>query len=266
MSKKLSACAAFIIREAMRLYDKTLLLVPSEVARRCSADDTLLYETVPLRRRHNLPPGNATAQAAAPRSPQSALRLVTKRMLCTPRATILSKIVVVGEGTCALSAIQELMMAGDCFLPNVTLVSPSSPNKPDHHKTAKLDSTMTCCDVDALSPEEFDALGAGSVFSTHVGHVTQIDRASKTIAIDNKLVIPYDVLALAPTPQDASYKRLPGLGSLQPSSYERMGVFFLGHQNTGIAASKWLEGRRTNVSRVHVCNFVGFLRVLVISQ
>lgn len=176
--------------------------------------------------------------------------MVTKRMISYPKAAILSRVVVVGEGTCALSVVEHLSMAGDCYLPNVVLVTPNPLADPSYCQSLGLGHSMLSSDFDAPAHDELVALGIGNMSSIHVGHITKIDRDGMEIALDSGLTIPYDKLILAPIAQDATYKQLHKLGTRPQRSLESIGIFFLGHEVTGINASQWLMHHHEHVRPV----------------
>lgn len=232
----------------MRLYDKTMILLPEDRLNHVS--DHLVNQTVPIRLRCRQPASHRNSSSDISNGARKSLRVVTKRMILTPKATILSRIVVVGEGTCALSVVEQLSMAGDCYLPNVTLVTPNPSGDPLYQQSVSLERTMVCTDHDAPAQGELTARGIDSFLSIHIGRVSMINRNEMTVTIGTDFTVAYDKLVLAPTAQDATYKRLHALGSRLPYSFEAIGIFFLGHEATGIKASQWLEQQREHVRTV----------------
>ncbi|CAM9941239.1 unnamed protein product, partial [Phaeothamnion confervicola] len=157
-----ASCGPLVLREVMRLYDKTVLYWEGRVgpvgsdgsgangglseAGGCSdggGPRAVSFRAIPAvvsaamvpvrpRRRMQPPPGREPPSwlrvdksgAVAPPTP-STLFLVSRRQLTRPRAAITTRIVVVGASTCGAAVLESLAYHPDVRLTSLTLVSPA---------------------------------------------------------------------------------------------------------------------------------------------
>ena len=253
----------FVLREIMRVMIKTLLFF--QPAQHGATPQELITEMCPVlpRRRMEPNPGDSLPLRARPSAGPEVdkpLFHLTKLMLMKPKKSVLKRVVVVGGSGSSYALLEKL-----CFdyanYPNIFLVTdmPSACFKPrggasKEKLVASVESTfganytnavggcLSPRDADDPSLQELQALGLSNRVTLVHGRVTDIDRQSQAIVVDDEKVLEYDVLVLATGVKDHSYKKMPTTQNMHISRCEASGIFGLGDAYTDAVALEWVNG------------------------
>lgn len=222
----------FIIREAMRMYRKTLLyyLANKEIP----APKEILNNLVPIPPRCRMQPIRGD-QSTVPllirptigvQSVDSPLYCISKSQLQWRKETISTRILVVGGNSAAFSILETLCLAPSLNIPCITLVdeNPHSALLAKKYSTgphagepvgADIPSTsevipvsdkfegsecfgcLSPKDADLPTEREIDAMGLAHKITIVKGKITDIDRENRAVVISDEVVIEYDILVLS---------------------------------------------------------------------
>ena len=192
---------------------------------------------------------------------------LTKHMLVRPKKNVFKRVVVVGGSSSAYALLEKL-----CFdyanYPNIYLVTdmPSVLQAScgcfegratsiwvtltfGTRYTNALGGCLSLRDADDPSLSELQALGLMNRVTLVRGRVTDIDRGSKAIVIDDTKVMEYDVLVLATGVKDRSYKRIPATKNMHISRCEASGIFGLGDAYTDAVALEWVNSLHSDKAK-----------------
>ncbi|KAH8057270.1 hypothetical protein JL722_6922 [Aureococcus anophagefferens] len=232
-----AAHARFVLKEVMRLYDKTVLYHESALGDRMPP--LVLKELVPVRARwrptpepggalllEHRPKGDDEPPAAAaaagdddtatvgsasaardgppPRARGELLHYFTRRLASDRKAEVHARVVVVGLSCCAVGLLQELLFEPGLHLSHVTLVSPNGVPDPEHSGASRYEAF----DEDFPARFQFEALGLGQRLRVVHARVVDLDRANKAVVLPDGAIVLYDVLVLTNGLQESSAKRL----------------------------------------------------------
>jgi len=232
-----AAHARFVLKEVMRLYDKTVLYHESALGDRMPP--LVLKELVPVRARWRPTPepggalllehrpkgddepppaaaaagdddtatvGSASAarDGPPPRARGELLHYFTRRLASDRKAEVHARVVVVGLSCCAVGLLQELLFEPGLHLSHVTLVSPNGVPDPEHSGASRYEAF----DEDFPARFQFEALGLGQRLRVVHARVVDLDRANKAVVLPDGAIVLYDVLVLTNGLQESSAKRL----------------------------------------------------------
>ncbi|GMI01226.1 hypothetical protein TrST_g7007 [Triparma strigata] len=238
--------ARFVVREVMRLFDKTVLYYETKPGE--SVPSIISSQFVPIKPRKRAQPFEG--QEDVPMWKRSVkvsddeegkeeekvdvevfeptpdtgmgLHFITKRLLTEPKINCNSKIVVVGASTAGISFIETLLFTPYLNFTNISLVSPGGLNLDSG------DNTMLAKDEDYPSPGRMVGLGLQNKIRIADASLLELDREAKAIVLSDESILPYDVLILTTGRSDASVKKVEGAGDGAD------GVFFM----DGVEGSK----------------------------
>ena len=232
----------FVMKEIMRLYDKTVLYYespPGEDVPKVIADEFVgvrprmravpkVDELAPMwtreaRTEEEKEGGEEKREEEKEEggvwqpSPATGMSLLflTKRLLTEPKVTCNTRIVVVGASTAGVTFIETLLYTPYLNFTNITLVSPGGLGMDD--------------DLTGVMPFDEDFPDAGRLVSLGLHHrikiadsvMCSLDRDAKAIVLGDGSVLPYDALVLASGREDSSVNKVKGAGG------DVDGVFFL---------------------------------------
>lgn len=256
----------FMLKEVMRLTFKSLLyfqsapmypipveileeLIQSQPRRRIEQVEGLKLQ--PLIQR-------PTSGALGSNSPTLYL---SKRHLSTPKQLILTRIIIVGGSTAAISFVQKLCFSPNFVIPNITLVvdhppaplfsSTSSTGGAGREESKFSDDYSGCLspgDVDDYTERELFSLGLSHRVTVVKGRLTDIDRANRAIVISDEAVLEYDILVISGHSQDCSTKRFPSTANMHPQLCANRGMFGLGNSKSDENAMKWIRSRSGSIA------------------
>jgi adenylate kinase len=240
----------FVIREIMRLYDKSVLYFeagPGEEIPKVIADEFVgmrprnraiprVDEDAPLwtrivregeEKEGDEEPAAKSAAAEETKEGDSdtflpnpatgmTLLFLTKRLLTEPKITCNTRIVVVGASTAGVTFIETLLYTPYLNFTNITLVSPGG-------------IAMDGDDEYGVMPRDENYPSKGRLASLGLQHririadseMCELDRDAKAIVLADDSVLPYDVLVLASGREDSSSKKIAN------ADKKIDGVFFL---------------------------------------
>lgn len=190
----------FILKEAMRLYDKTLLYheaytndaVPLQVL------ETLV--PVPARWRPTPLPNEELLGRKRDDGVEDGrlLHYFARRLASEPRTEVNERVVVVGLSTCAVGMLRALLLSSKANVKRVTLISEPG--------TQRASSIV----VDEDYPELFElaALGLGQRLRVVKARAVDVDREAKHVTLPDGARVPYDVLVLAHGLHESAAKHL----------------------------------------------------------
>jgi NADH dehydrogenase FAD-containing subunit len=225
--------ARYIMKEIMRLFDKTVIYYESRPKEAIPA--IVINQFVPVRPRHRALPFEGQDLALWKRhvkaveggeeeskeeegkeedkwepTPESgmALQFITKRLLTEPKIACNSKIVVVGASCTGISFIETLLFTPYLNFTNITLVCPYG--LPEGGDTV---NGVLPKDEDFPSKGRMVGLALANKIRVAGAEMVELDRDAKAIVLSDDSVLPYDVLVLASGRADASKKKVAGAGS-----------------------------------------------------
>jgi hypothetical protein len=283
MSPAIVPWTRFVLREAMRKYQKTVLYYqcPEKVV----PPKELLEQMIPIRPRLRTQPRKGVQEAPPLVDRPSAgapgrncpIFTLSKPMVSQSKNIVNTRIVIVGGNASTYAILETLCMVPDFHLENITLViedlpgffkpdriiyadrdiyndpsSPLSPRSPKHDNLAAGSNDegaggffgcLSPNDIDCLHEQELLALGLSHRITVIKGGLTDIDRENRAIVISDEVVIEYDILMMAPPSRDNSAQYLPSTKKLKLSACALRGVFGLGTVMADAAALKWIRGR-----------------------
>ncbi|KAJ1459041.1 hypothetical protein M885DRAFT_460321 [Pelagophyceae sp. CCMP2097] len=233
--------ARFILKEMMRLYEKTVLYhladayapAPSTVVREMVAvrprwrPTPAPHEKMLLRLKPASPedeadavpdvPPAADAPAPAPEEALPAadvrrgepLRYIARHRLATPKACVRARVVVVGLSTCAIALLEALIFDPDYDLTSITVVSPGGLRPHPRTFADKVTgSAFGAVDEDFSDAFELEALGLAQRCRVIDARVVDLDREGKAVVLPDGALVLYDILVLATGLQEASHRGL----------------------------------------------------------
>lgn len=225
--------ARYIVKEIMRLFEKTVIYYESKPGEAIPA--IVINQFVPVRPRARAVPfkgqelslwkrrvrkieeeeeeskeeSKEGANEAWEPTPETgmALQFITKRLLTEPKIACNSKIVVVGASCAGISFIESMLFTPYLNFTNITLVCPYG--LPEGSDT-----------VDGILPKDEDFPSRGRMVGLALANkirvagaeMVELDRDAKAIVLSDDSVLPYDVLVLASGRADASKKKVAGAG------------------------------------------------------
>ncbi|GMH79437.1 hypothetical protein TL16_g08145 [Triparma laevis f. inornata] len=252
--------ARYVVREVMRLFDKTVLYYETKPGE--SVPSIISSQFVPIKPRKRAQPFEGQEDVAMwKRSVKVAdgegeegkeeekggedsgnlfeptpdtgmgLHFITKRLLTEPKINCNSKIVVVGGSTAGITFIETLLFTPYLNFTNISLVSPGGLN------VGGGGNTMLVGDEDYPSAGRIVGLGLQNKIRIADASLLELDREAKAIVLSDESILPYDVLILTTGRSDASQKKIGGAGDGAD------GVFFMSGsegQKAALAAVEFL--------------------------
>mmetsp|Transcript_12238 Transcript_12238/g.25072 ORF Transcript_12238/g.25072 Transcript_12238/m.25072 type:complete len:1447 (+) Transcript_12238:1-4341(+) len=220
--------ARYIMKEIMRLFDKTVIYYESKPGEAIPA--IVINHFVPVRPRVRALPFRGQdlalwkrhvkivegveetkeeASEAWEPTPETgmALQFMTKRLLTEPKIACNSKIVVVGASCAGISFIETLLFTPYLNFTNITLVCPYG--LPEGGDTV---GGILPKDEDFPSRGRLVGLALANKIRVAGAEMVELDRDAKAIVLSDDSVLPYDVLVLASGRADASKKKVAGAG------------------------------------------------------
>ncbi|KAH8085061.1 hypothetical protein JL720_7780 [Aureococcus anophagefferens] len=214
-----AAHARFVLKEVMRLYDKTVLYHESALGDRMPP--LVLKELVPVRARWRPTPepggalplehrpkgddepppaaragdddtatvGSASAARTARRRARGELLHYFTRRLASDRKAEVHARRRRGLSCCAVGLLQELLFEPGLHLSHVTLVSPNGVPDPEHSGASRYEAF----DEDFPARFQFEALGLGQRLRVVHARVVDLDRANKAVVLPDGAIVLYDV-------------------------------------------------------------------------
>jgi len=201
----------FILKEAMRLYDKTVMYhegLPGEAPSR-----PILFHFVPVRPRRRmeqqpfqtLPLFYRNDDTSTQGGPVNSLHFLSRRLLTEPKLTVNWRLVIIGGSSCALSLIESLIFTPYLNFTNITLVSPSGIGleyiEPDG-------PAFLPVDMDSPNKTRLLSMGLAAHIRIIRSAMVDMDIESKAIMLPDSKIVPYDVLVLTTGLQDGTAKKL----------------------------------------------------------
>ena len=252
LSPVFSRWARFIVREIMRKYVKTVLYFQSDKDVTPPKEIMDEFIPVPIRRRIEAGPGLELPLLIRPSAGfgvDCPLFHLTKQNLATPKITVLKRVVIFGGGTASFSLLEKLCFTSNYNFPNVYLVTDVAPESfclkgsslADY--TPKCTGVLSCEDIDNPTMSELYGMGLGHRVHCIQGRLTDIDRGNKAVIISDELIVEYDLLIIASTTKDKSFKKFPATSGMHSSACEKRGIFGLGDPYTDTLALKWIQNQ-----------------------
>jgi len=254
ISPTYASLARFVLREIMRLYDKTVLyhesgpneLIPSIIVNQFVAVRPRQRATpkpdemLPMWKRVSggeeektdgeekkegdavggSDGGQAAGEAPSPHTGM-ALHFITKRLLTEPKLNCNTRIVVVGGSTAGISFLENLLFVPYLNFTNVVLVNPTGLDN--------VDTNMLPVDEDYPSKGKMVCLGLENRIRLARCEMVEVDREAKAIVLSDDSILPYDSLVLATGRSDCSIKNIKGAADGVD------GVFSLTNKESGVA-------------------------------
>ncbi|KAJ8603908.1 hypothetical protein CTAYLR_009707 [Chrysophaeum taylorii] len=221
--------ARFVLKEAMRLYDKTVVYhetTTTDVS--TPPSPVVLAELAPIRARWRPTPGPTEQRDPRARnfddddfdddvkpecvsSPPNKkkeevggrlLHHITRRLVVAPKLRVTARIVVSGATTCAIGFLETLLFQGDLHFVHVTVLSPDGFLQRNQRRPLQ--------PVDEDAPEQFvfDALGLSHRVRAIHSAIKNIDRENRAVVLGDGTLVPYDLLVLADGVEESTKKRL----------------------------------------------------------
>ena len=240
----------FIMREIMRHYRKTVLYYTGTAGvKPCSE---LMEEMHPVRVRnrayalpHKVNVSNAEESTPDDEVLDRPLYLMLKKHIAFPKCIVSKRVVVIGGNHSAFALIEKICMSSTIYAHNVFLVMDSTPSPwkstaelsgPEGDDDNRVEDNYSGClspeDMNGYNEKELNALGLAHRVTLIQGKLSDIDRKNRAIIVSDEVIVEYDVLVIASSLQDASYKKFPFLKSLHPSALPDKGIFCLGSYAT----------------------------------
>jgi hypothetical protein len=207
-----SKWSRYVMREIMRMYQKTLLLYQSSSNILPPVD--IPYEMLPVlpRRRMNTLPNDSEFLAQRPTpyadGKYSPLFIISKRQLSIPKTTVGMRIVIIGGGSSTFSILQTLCYVPHLHLMNIYLVMEQIPppwNTNQQYTSDEINNLNFSCLTGSFSPinddeillHELYALGLANRVTLVQGRLHDIDRDNRAIALWDDIAVEYDILILS---------------------------------------------------------------------
>lgn len=177
----------FIIKESMRLYDKSVIYHWTPTTK--SLPPAVLTNFEPVRaRRHSDSRQRPSSANNVTRVDGGLLHIFSRRIAAESKRRVNSRIVLVGMTTCSVGFFRTLFFESQLNFGNVTLISPDGLRPPDHN--------FGVSDCDRPDRFELDALGLSHRVKTIHATITQIDRHNRAVVLPDGAIVPYDWLVL----------------------------------------------------------------------
>jgi hypothetical protein len=248
----------YIIREIMRKYMKTVLYYQHD--KDITPPIDISNEFLPVKPRKRMQPGPGTDLPLIDRpsgsySANCPLYQLTKNDLFLEKTTILSRIVIFAGGVASWGMLEEFCYARNYNYPNIYFISDlpiitfciNNNDGNDGNDGNKDNFSETCHGMlsseDSACPSMNELYAYGYAHRVHYiqGRLTDIDRENKAIIVSDELVVEYDILTLASTTKDKSFKKIPAISGMHSSFCEKRGIFGLGDAYTDKLAYTWAE-------------------------
>jgi hypothetical protein len=199
----------FILKEAMRLFEKTLIYYQNDPS---SSPDSWAYHPPRLVYQHFLPATPRIRPQPQPLEPQPfniiaanskvtnkadiqiayekqdhtmpakgfALQFLSRAMLSEPRLSVQARIVIIGATATTAAFLQRFLLNPTMFYSNVTLISPTGFPRPKPSSTA---SSVQVVNEDMFDETKMASLTLESRCRLLLASVTSIDRENKTLTL-----------------------------------------------------------------------------------
>ena len=222
-----SRCTRFVLRETMRLYNKTCLyyrVYPGQVIA------PLLPEMVqaPPRNRPMLRPDEVRGQAApgdenemtrkkgphaedvaeAKGEDSFALHFLTHKLLSEPKIVSHARIVVVGASDCGLSALESLVLMPYMQFTRLTLIAPTGIPSLDGSQNPQNFMANSAGGPAGYNKREIQQLSFGSLARVVQDRMVDIDREGSALQLEDGSIVPYDFLLICTGLQESTKSKL----------------------------------------------------------
>jgi len=173
-----------LLLQAMRLADKSVLFYALPAGQAPPAD--LLQELAAVPQRHDVP-----ADTAAPADDAEgafALFAFTRRLAMAPRVAVNARVLVVGASDTALALLEALLLARHLRFNHLTLLAPGG--------------ITLAGPAAAYDPAKLARMGLEAGVDILDAALVSLDRAARTVTLDDGAVLAYYTLALLTGAQD----------------------------------------------------------------
>ncbi|CAM9185987.1 unnamed protein product, partial [Ectocarpus fasciculatus] len=214
MNPVFAKSARYVLREVMRLFQKTLLYYECRTATPPSPE--ALFDMIPVRPRifdEQREAPKCTDLAAADTidddKSEVSLFLMTKMELCNSKNLVSKRIVVIGGNSSAFSILESFCYAKEDFYSTIYYVSETDnfrrcgegANTTPFPEQNNLRGSLSVRDCGDPTRSYLDTLGISNRIIIVSGRLTDIDRKSKAVVISDDIALEYDVLIIATATQ-----------------------------------------------------------------
>lgn len=217
MSSLCEERASFFLSEAMRQFGKTLLYYYDSPFK--STQEFILRKLFPVKPRlWNDKVGAAERRQSVSQGVVAGdtLYLISKQLLNKRKTIVETKIVVVGDSANAFALLESLVFNPFVYLTKIKLLidNVAFGLSLDHSEDTSIkyrndmNGCMSVVNHQYLHPDEFQSLGLYRRVELVKGRLTDIDRSSKAVIVNDKSVVDYDLLVLAVSVQGTSVRPL----------------------------------------------------------
>lgn len=221
LSPTFSQWSRFTMREIMRLYEKSLLYYHGVLSSVPAVE--IINELIPVAPRCSMQQparpkssnkGSSFLNSNNVKSDRGPLFVITKNRLSLRKTTVNNRIVIVGGTAYAHAVLETFFYLPNMIFSNVYVVNERQ-SAPfllgdvalggESLSRSEFSGCLSMRDVDDPPLGDTFALGLAYKSTLVKGHLTDIDRESKSIVVSNEVALEYDLLLIASPTQGVTY-------------------------------------------------------------